>query len=65
MRALPAQNPTVVERMEGQPPSAFATARYGRRSAGAVGLIRAGKFGSMFLSQVPTIRGLKVPVIHA
>jgi len=28
-----------------------------------VGLIGAGKFGSMFLSQVPTIRGLEVPVI--
>src|ERR1700759_2023947 len=27
------------------------------------GLIGAGKFGSMFLSQVPTIRGLEVPVI--
>jgi predicted homoserine dehydrogenase-like protein len=29
-----------------------------------VGLIGAGKFGSTFLSQVPTIRGLEVPVIH-
>src|SRR5205085_468008 len=28
-----------------------------------VGLIGAGKFGSMFLSQVPTIRGVEVPVI--
>ena len=28
-----------------------------------VGLTGAGKFGSMFLSQVPTIRGLEVPVI--
>src|SRR5260370_1627648 len=28
-----------------------------------VGLIGAGKFGSMFLSQVPTIPGLEVPVI--
>ena len=28
-----------------------------------VGLIGAGKFGSMFLSQVPTIRGLEVAVI--
>ena len=28
-----------------------------------VGLIGAGKFGSMFLSQVPTSRGLKVSVI--
>ncbi len=28
-----------------------------------VGLIGAGKFGSMFLSQVPTIHGLEVPVI--
>jgi predicted homoserine dehydrogenase-like protein len=28
-----------------------------------VGLIGAGKFGSMFLSQVPTIRGLEIPVI--
>src|SRR5437588_6436618 len=28
-----------------------------------IGLIGAGKFGSMFLSQVPTIRGLEVPVI--
>ena len=28
-----------------------------------VGLIGAGKFGSMFLSQVPTIRGLEVPII--
>ena len=28
-----------------------------------VGLIGAGKFGSMFLSQVPAIRGLEVPVI--
>src|SRR5580700_4575558 len=28
-----------------------------------VGLIGAGKFGSMFLAQVPTIRGLEVAVI--
>ncbi len=28
-----------------------------------VGLIGAGKFGSMFLSQVPTMAGLEVPVI--
>jgi len=28
-----------------------------------VGLIGAGKFGSMFLSQVPTMRGLELPVI--
>ena len=28
-----------------------------------VGLIGAGKFGSMFLSQVPTIQGLKVAFI--
>ena len=28
-----------------------------------VGLIGAGKFGSMLLSQVPTIRGLEVSVI--
>jgi len=28
-----------------------------------VGLIGAGKFGSMFLSQIPTSRGLKVSVI--
>ena len=28
-----------------------------------VGLIGAGKFGSMFLNQVPTIVGLEVPVI--
>jgi len=28
-----------------------------------VGLIGAGKFGSMFLSQVPTIRGLEVAVV--
>ncbi len=28
-----------------------------------VALIGAGKFGSMFLSQVPTTRGLEIPVI--
>ncbi len=31
-----------------------------KRTPVRVGLIGAGKFGSMFLSQVPTIKGLEV-----
>ena len=36
-----------------------------KKSPIKVGLIGAGKFGSMFLSQLQTIKGLEVPAISA